>query len=309
VAIRLLATQVQALFRGAQSIFESGLFLDDLGQFLALGEAAVEEDEGTDAPERFDVVRVEHVRFRYPGAPHDALKGIDVELRAGEVIALVGENGSGKTTLAKVLAGLYQPDEGRVLWDGQDVSTFRPSSLRQRIAVVFQDFVRYALPATDNIALGRIDLPTEPARVRSAAAAASAETMLDALPHGFDTVLSRIFAGGTVLSGGEWQRVALARSFYRDAPLVILDEPSASLDPRAEHELFATLRDALRTRTAMFISHRFSTVRGADRIYVLHEGEIVEQGTHDDLVSRNGRYAELFRLQTQLQINGEPTRP
>ena len=129
--------------------------------------------------------------------------------------------------------------------------------------------------------------------------------MLDALPHGFDTVLSRLFTGGTDLSGGQWQRVALARSFYRDAPLLILDEPSAALDPRAEHELFSTLRDALRSRTALFISHRFSTVRGADRIYVLHEGEIVEQGTHDELVCRNGRYAELFRLQTQLQISGE----
>ncbi|GAB3254584.1 ABC transporter ATP-binding protein [Nocardioides dilutus] len=307
VAIRLLATQVQALFRGAQSIFESGLFLDDLRQFIALGESAVDEDEGSEPPERFDVVRAENVRFRYPGAPHDALKGVDVELRAGEVVALVGENGSGKTTLAKLLAGLYQPDEGHVLWDGQDVSAFRPSSLRQRIAVVFQDFVRYALPATDNIALGRVDLPADPARVRSAAAAAGAETMLDALPHGFDTVLSRLFAGGTDLSGGQWQRVALARSFYRDAPLVILDEPSASLDPRAEHELFATLRDAVRDRTTLFISHRFSTVRGADRIYVLHEGEIVEQGTHDELVSGNGRYAELFRLQTQLQINGDST--
>jgi ATP-binding cassette subfamily B protein len=305
VAIRLLATQVQALFRGAQSIFESGLFLDDLRQFLALGEAAVEEDEGQEAPERFDLVRVEDVTFRYPGAHRDALKDVEVELRAGEVVALVGENGSGKTTLAKLLAGLYQPDEGRVLWDGRDVAAFRPSSLRRRIAVVFQDFVRYALPATDNIALGSIDRPVEPERVRSAAAAAGAKDMLVELPQGFDTVLSRMFAGGTDLSGGQWQRVALARSFYRDAPLVILDEPSASLDPRAEHELFATLRDALRARTALFISHRFSTVRGADRIYVLHQGEIVEQGTHDELVSRDGRYAELYRLQTQLQINGE----
>jgi ATP-binding cassette subfamily B protein len=305
VAIRLLASQVQALFRGAQSIFESGLFLDDLSQFLALGEAAVDEDDGLEPPQRFDLVRVEDVRFRYPGAHRDALKGVDIELRAGEVIALVGENGSGKTTLAKLLAGLYQPDEGRVVWDGQDVSAFRPSSLRQRIAVVFQDFVHYALPARDNVSLGRIDVPAEPAKVRSAAAAAGAETLLDALPHGFDTVLSRLFTGGTDLSGGQWQRVALARSFYRDAPLLILDEPSAALDPRAEHELFSTLRDALRSRTALFISHRFSTVRGADRIYVLHEGEIVEQGTHDELVCRNGRYAELFRLQTQLQISGE----
>jgi ATP-binding cassette subfamily B protein len=309
VAIRLLASQVQAVFRGAQSIFESGLFLDDLDQFLSLGESAVEEDEGREAPERFDLMRAEDVHFRYPGSDREALKGVDVELRAGEVVALVGENGSGKTTLAKLLAGLYTPDAGRVSWDGQDVSAFRPSSLRQRIAVVFQDFVRYALPARDNIALGRIDRPADPARVRSAAASSGAATMLEELPHGFDTVLSRLFAGGTDLSGGQWQRVALARSFYRDAPLVILDEPSAALDPRAEHDLFATLRHALRDRSALFISHRFSTVRGADRIYVLHEGEIVEQGTHDELVSRDGRYAELFRLQTQLQISGEPATP
>ncbi|WP_036565171.1 ABC transporter ATP-binding protein [Nocardioides halotolerans] len=309
VAIRLLATQVQALFRGAQSIFESGLFLDDLRQFLALGEIAVEEDEGQEPPERFEMIRAEDVRFRYPGAPRDALQGVDIELRAGEVVALVGENGSGKTTLAKLLAGLYQPDGGRVTWDGHDVAAFRPSSLRQRIAVVFQDFVRYALPATDNIALGRIDRPVDPLRVRAAATAAGADSKLEGLPHGYDTILSRMFTGGTDLSGGEWQRVALARSFYRDAPLLILDEPSSALDPRAEHELFATLRDALRDRTALFISHRFSTVRGADRIYVLHEGEIVEQGTHDELVSRDGRYAELFRLQSQLQIHGEPAAP
>nr|WP_232523267.1 ABC transporter ATP-binding protein [Nocardioides sp. MAH-18] len=305
VAIRLLATQVQAVFRGAQSVFESGLFLDDLEQFLALGESATDDADGPDAPDGFDVVRVEDVRFRYPDADRDALCGVDVELRAGEVVALVGENGSGKTTLAKVLAGLYEPDGGRVTWDAQDVASFGAASLRRRIAVVFQDFVRYALPATDNIALGRVDVPVEPARVRSAAAAAGAEGLLDALPNGFDTVLSRLFAGGTDLSGGQWQRVALARSFYRDAPLVILDEPSSSLDPRAEHDLFATLRDSLRGRTALFISHRFSTVRGADRIYVLHEGRIAEQGTHDELMTRDGRYAELFRLQSELRITGD----
>ena len=308
VAIRLLASQVQAAFRGAQSIFESGLFLDDLGQFLALGEAAVDQDQGLDAPERFDVVRVEGVDFRYPGAERDALRGVDVELRAGEVVALVGENGSGKTTLAKILAGLYEPDAGRITWDGQDVSSFRTSSLRQRIAVVFQDFVRYALPARDNIAVGRVDDPVDPQRVRSAAASAGADAVLDALPRGYDTVLSRLFAGGTDLSGGQWQRVALARSFYRDAPLVILDEPSAALDPRAEHGLFTTLRHALHGRSALFISHRLATVRGADRIYVLHEGEVVEHGTHDELMRRDGRYAELSRLQNGLQI-GRPGHP
>lgn len=309
VAIRMLATQVTALFRGVQTIFESGLFLDDLGEFLELGRTAREEDVGTEAPDGFTSLRVEDVGFRYPGSQVEALRGVDVELHAGEIIALVGENGSGKTTLAKLLAGLYSPDRGRISWDGQDAAGFRPSSLRQRITVVFQDFVRYALTAADNIAVGRIDSPADPERIRAAARSAGAESALDALPDGFDTTLSRMFAGGRDLSGGQWQRVALARSFYRDAPLVILDEPSSALDPRAEHELFSTLRAALHGRTALFISHRFSTVRGADRIYVLHEGQVVEHGNHDELMARDGRYAELYRLQSDAFVAGDDAAP
>lgn len=305
VAIRMLASQVQILSRGVQTIFESGLFLDDLAEFLELGEAAREEDSGEEAPTGFTSLRVEDVGFRYPGSDVEALKGVDVELHAGEVIALVGENGSGKTTLAKLLAGLYTPDRGVISWDGQDAARFRPSSLRERITVVFQDFVRYALTGTENISIGRVGAPQDPERVRSAARSAGAEAALDALPHGFDTVLSRLFAGGRDLSGGQWQRVALARSFYRDAPLVILDEPSAALDPRAEHELFSTLRAALHGRTALFISHRFSTVRGADRIYVLHNGLVAEHGNHDELMALNGRYAELFRLQSEAYVAGD----
>ncbi|MCC2593747.1 ABC transporter ATP-binding protein/permease [Tessaracoccus sp. OS52] len=305
VAIRMLATQVQNLFKGVQTIFESGLFLDDLNGFLELGNAAREEDHGAEAPSGFQLVEAEGLRFRYPGSDVEALRGVDIRLEAGEVVALVGENGSGKTTLAKLLAGLYEPDGGTIRWDGRDISEFRPSSLRKRITVVFQDFVRYALTATENIAVGRIDAPVDPERLREAARAAGASSALEGLPEGYDTLLSRLFSGGRELSGGQWQRVALARSFYRDAPLVILDEPSAALDPRAEYELFSTLRAALHGRTAMFISHRFSTVRGADRIYVLSDGEVVEEGSHDELIARDGRYAELFRLQFDAYVVGD----
>lgn len=304
VAIRMLATQVQSLFRGVQMIFESGLFLDDLGEFLDLGRAEREQDVGTEAPTTFGMIGADDVRFRYPGSEHQALDGVSIRMRAGEVVALVGENGSGKTTLAKLLAGLYEPDSGTIDWDGTSIREFRPSTLRQRITIVFQDFVRYALSASENIAVGRVDEPVDDDRVRSAARSAGAADAVESLPKGYETILSRLFAGGRELSGGQWQRVALARSFYRDAPLVILDEPSASLDPRAEHELFSTLRSVLHGRTALFISHRFSTVRGADRIYVLHEGRVLEEGSHDDLMDRDGRYAELFRLQSDAYVEG-----
>ena len=303
IAIRLLASQVQSLMSSVQTIFESGLFLDDLTQFLALGESNAIED-GVEAPVHFDRLNIEDVRFRYPGSNRDALKGVNVELRHGEIVALVGENGSGKTTLAKLMAGLYPPSSGRILWDDQDTAAFRPSSLRERSTVVFQDFVRYALPARENIAVGRLDSSESEQSVRSAARSAGVESTFDNLPRGFDTILSRLFTGGVELSGGQWQRVALARSFYRDAPLVILDEPSSALDPRAEHELFTTLRDALHGRAALFISHRFSTVQGADRIYVLHEGEVVEHGTHAELMSLGGRYAELYQLQATSTVSG-----
>lgn len=302
VAIRLLAGQVQTLFRGIQLIFESGLFLDDLDTFLDLGQTALEQAEGADAPNHFETIRVDDVRFSYPGSLVEALRGVDIELRAGEIVALVGENGSGKTTLAKLLAGLYRPEAGRITWDGADITGFRPASLRDRVSVTFQDFVKYAFTGTDNIAVGRVDRPATDEQVRTAARKAGAEGMLDALPHGFDTLLSRLFTDGIDLSGGQWQRVALARSFFRDAPLVILDEPSSALDPRAEHALFTTLRDVLDGRTALFISHRFSTVRGADRIIVLDDGAVVEQGTHSDLMAAGGLYADLYSLQSDTDV-------
>lgn len=308
VAVRFLSTQVQALFGGLRSIFESGLFLADLDLFLRHAQAPSGEEDGATAPAGFGRIETSGLTFSYPGSSTPALAGVDITLSAGEVVALVGENGSGKTTLAKLLAGLYRPDGGRICWDGQDTAAFSATSLRGRVTVLFQDFVRYALSATDNIRIGRITDPVDPVAVATAAAGAGAQGFLERLPNGMETPLSPVFEGGADLSGGQWQRVALARALYRDAPLVILDEPSAALDPRAEHELFTALRSSLHGRTALFISHRFSTVRGADRIYVLDSGQVVEEGTHDALIARGGRYAELFHLQSEAYVAGEAIR-
>jgi ATP-binding cassette subfamily B protein len=297
VAIRLLAGQVQHGFTGVQAVFESGLFIDDLDGFLTLAPAAEGGSRHIAPPAEFHRIRADAVSFSYPGRSQLALQATNIEINRGEVVALVGENGSGKTTLAKVIAGLYEPGSGAVRWDGTDVRTFRPELFRERVAMIFQDFVRYALSAEENIAIARPDDEIDHAAIRDAAKIADADSFLSALPAGYQTPLSRRFAGGHELSGGQWQKVAIARAFYRRAPLVIIDEPTASLDARAEYELFSSLHEVLRGRTALIISHRFSTVRTADRIYVLDHGRVVEQGSHDELMVLGGRYAELFHLQ------------
>ena len=242
-------------------------------------------------------VRAEDVTFSYAGARGPALRGVSLEIAPGEVMALVGENGSGKTTLAQLLAGLYVPESGRVTFDGADTATADRDELRQGVALIFQDFVRYALPARENVGMGRPERLVDEEAVRRAARIAGVDEALADLPHGYDTMLGPVFAGGTDLSLGQWQRVALARAIFRDAPFVILDEPTAALDARAESELFAGIRELLVGRSVLLISHRFSTVRTADRIHVMHAGQIVESGTHEELIAEGGRYAELFDLQ------------
>ncbi|HKX14322.1 MAG TPA: ABC transporter ATP-binding protein [Propionibacteriaceae bacterium] len=297
VAIRLLAGQVHSGFTGIQAIFESGQFIDDLDGFLTLAPAAEGGSGGIAPPAEFHRMRADAVTFSYPGRSRLALQAASIEINRGEVVALVGENGSGKTTLAKIMAGLYETGSGVVRWDGTDIRSFRPDLFRERVAIIFQDFVRYALSAEENIAIARPNDEVDHLAIREAAKIADADSFLSALPAGYQTPLSRRFAGGHELSGGQWQKVAIARAFYRNAPLVIIDEPTAALDARAEHELFSSLHEVLRGRSALIISHRFSTVRTADRIYVLDHGRVVEQGDHDELMALGGQYAELFHLQ------------
>jgi ATP-binding cassette subfamily B protein len=218
-------------------------------------------------------------------------------------VALVGENGSGKTTLAKLLAGLYRPTTGTITWDGVDINGVNAAELRTAIAAIFQDFLHFHLRARDNVGLGRVDFIDDLDDIQKAAQHADADAFLSTLPNGYETVLGE-FEGGSDLSIGQWQRVALARAFFRQAPFVILDEPTAALDPRAEHELFERIRALLGGRTVLLISHRFSSVRNADRIYVLQSGRVTEAGTHEELMERQGHYAELFQLQAAAYLAG-----
>lgn len=302
VAVRMLSSQVQVLASGVQGIFESGLFIDDLQEFLAL---APKPSAPAATARDFEEVIARDVSFTYPGRDLPAVDGASIRIGRGEVVALVGENGSGKSTLAKMISGLYPVDEGELLWDGIPLARLPRGTAEASTAVIFQDFVRYAMNVETNIALGRPDEPVDVGRLRRAAAASGVTDYVDDLPQGYRTPLTRMFEGGHDLSGGQWQRIAIARAFYRDAPLVILDEPSAALDPRAEYDLFSSLRSTIAGRSALVISHRFSTVRNADRIYVLDAGRVAESGTHDELIAHGGIYAELFSLQAAAYLPDE----
>ncbi|MER5990790.1 ABC transporter ATP-binding protein [Streptomyces viridosporus] len=261
--------------------------------------AAVLEAEADAAPSAVPV-RFEGVGFTYPGASRRVLDELDLEIRPGELVAIVGLNGAGKSTLIKLLAGLYEPDRGRITADGVDIATLGPVAWRRRIAVVFQDFVRYHLSAADNVALGNAAVPVDRAAVRAAARDAGLTEVLDRLPDGWDTPLARTRTGGVDLSGGQWQQVVLARALYAvrtGARLLVLDEPTAHLDVRTEFEVFERLAAHKGDASVVLISHRLSTVRQADRIVLLEGGRVVESGTHERLMAAGGRYAEMFTIQ------------
>jgi ATP-binding cassette subfamily B protein len=299
--------RLEGITSGAGSLYESALFIDDFASFSALRPEVEAARPTAPAPPGFERIEVDGVSFAYPGSEQLALRDASLEIGRGEVIALVGENGSGKTTLAKLLCRLYSPTSGRILWDGRDIAQFDPTGLRRSIAVIFQDFLHYEFPARDNVAMGNLERAGDLSAIEAAARQAGAHDFVAALPDGYETLLSRQFEeGGKDLSVGQWQLIALARAFFRDAPFLILDEPTAALDARAEHALFERIRTLAEGRSVLLISHRFSSVRSADRIYVLRHGEVVEHGDHDELMRLGGLYAELFSLQASAYVDGRP---
>ena len=313
VALQQLASRLRSSGAAMESLVEGVTYLRDFETLRTLlpdtvpdvqpGALAVEagalaaESEAL-AAEPSEIV-LHDVGYRYPAGHGEVLRGVSLTLRPGQVVAVVGPNGAGKSTLAKLLCGLLPPTTGRICWDGVDIADYAPASIRARVAPVFQDFTRFEHTAREAVGFGDIDRLDDTDGIREAARRAGADTFIEPLASGYDTRLSTSFTNGTELSVGQWQRMAIARAFFRDAPLVIMDEPAASLDARAERDLFDRLGELGRNRMVVFISHRFATVRRADQIIVLLEGQVAEQGNHDELMALGGVYAELYSLQAE----------
>ena len=297
-------SRLRNILRGILSRFstiaQSSLYLQDLFDFLNMQPEIQSPNEARSFPKPIQQGFVfEGVSFHYPGSEKYAVRDLNFTLHAGEKLALVGENGAGKTTLVKLLGRLYDPSEGRILLDGHDLKEYDLGELRQAIGVIFQDYVRFQFSAGDNIAVGQISERANNPRINDAANRSLADTVIQELPDGMDQRLGRRFDGGVELSGGQWQKIALGRAYMREAQLLILDEPTAALDARAEYEVFERFADLTQDKSAVLISHRFSTVRMADRILVLKHGKMVEIGTHEELLANEELYAELFHLQAQ----------
>ncbi len=291
-------SSMESVFGGLSNVSEQALYIQDLFDFFATESNLENRPHPIPAPRPIrQGFEFKNVSFSYPGRPKPVLNDVSFHLETGQKIALIGENGAGKTTIVKLLARLYDPTAGQILLDGIDLRDYSPTEIRREIGVIFQDYVRFDMLARENIGLGKVDLLADNARIQAAAAKSLANTVIDSLPHQYDQMLGRRFSGGSDLSAGQWQKIALGRAYMRDAQLIILDEPTASLDARAEFEVFQRFAELTRDKMAVLISHRFSTVRMADRILVLEEGRITEQGSHAELLALNRRYAELFNLQ------------
>jgi ATP-binding cassette subfamily B protein len=291
------SSNIQSVFSTFSSVADQSLFLTDLVEFLRVQPSIRSKPEALPAPRPIrDGVLFDRVTFSYPGTSRVVLDRLDLRIEPDERIALIGENGQGKTTIVKLLARLYDPTGGRILLDGVDLREYEIDDLHGQIGVIFQDFVRYEMTARQNIATGRLEAAEEHA-IRHAARKSLAHEVVGQLPRGYDQLLGRRFEGGVDLSGGEWQKMALARAYLRDAQILILDEPTASLDPRSEYEVFQRFAELTSGKMALLISHRFSTVRMADRIVVLEGGQIAEEGNHQQLIELRGRYSGMFEMQ------------
>ncbi len=304
-AARLLQANMANLAQETGVLWEQGLPVRELRQFLALPGVTRPDSEGVSFPRLTKGIRFENVSFAYPGAERPVLSGVNLEIQPGETVALVGHNGAGKSTLIKLLLGLYQPTGGRILFDGVDLQSIAPKSLRENLSCVFQDFVRYDFTVGENIAVGKLGAPLD--EVVAATRAAGLEDVVERLERRYDTQLGKSFIGGKDLSGGQWQRVAIARAFIRGAQVLVLDEPTAALDPRAELEVFGKFVELVKDRTAILISHRLGSCKMADRIIVLEGGTVVEHGPHAELMAAGGRYAELFHMQAQWYVDEAPS--
>ena len=309
-AMQQLSTRLFGMVSGVGQLVESGMFLDDYNSFLRLLPAAEDSGEATSANEKpvqskvqFNGVSVQKVSFRYPETDALVLEDVSMRIDPGEVVALVGENGSGKTTLVKLICQLYEPLSGRIAWTGSNGAEADPEAVREDTTAIFQDFLHYYLTAEENIGLGRVGKEPTDEAIRAAAKQAGADQFLSKLPEGYGTRLGRQFEDGHDLSIGQWQRLALARAFFRGGGFLVLDEPTASLDPKAEYALFQQMRELWRGRSVLLVSHRFSSVRSADRIYVLRDGRVSEHGSHSELMAANGHYAELFSLQAAAYVD------
>ncbi|HXR31565.1 MAG TPA: ABC transporter ATP-binding protein [Solirubrobacterales bacterium] len=309
-AMQQLSTRLFGINTSLGQLVESGMFVDDYNSFLkALPAVRAEEVDGEEEGpparprERFNGVRVKGVSFEYPQTGVAVLEDVSLRIDPGEVVALVGENGSGKTTLVKLICQLYRPLSGQISWLGESGAEVDPADVRDDTTVLFQDFLHYHLSVEDNIALGRVGREPTPEAIRMAAEQAGADRFVKRLPDGYGTRLGRQFADGHELSIGQWQRLSLARAFFRGGGFLVLDEPTASLDPKAESALFQQMRELWRGRAVLLVSHRFSSVRSADRIYVLQNGRLTEHGSHTELMAADGHYAELFSLQAAAYLD------
>jgi ATP-binding cassette, subfamily B, bacterial len=307
VAAQSVQGSIQSTLGDLSAMYEHNLYLNNLFDLMAMKPSMPFPASPVKPlqPMRGEI-RFESVSFAYPGADKNALSQVSFTIKAGETLAVVGRNGAGKTTLFKLICRLYDPIEGRILIDGIDIRDFDPNDMRAQIGAIFQDYVEYQATAAENIGLGNVTKIADREAIVSASRQAGADELISKLPSGYDTALGKWFDAGVNLSGGEWQKVATARAFMRDAKILLLDEPTSALDPQAEYDLFERLHLLTKGRTAVYISHRFSTVRQADRIVLLEHGRLVEEGTHEELMRLNGRYGRLFRMQASA-YTGEDT--